>query len=127
MRCRLPPSDFKRLQRAPQLKVIRRALGLTQEEFAGCFHIPLVTLHDWEQGAAVPDQSTRAYLTVIARNPEAVRKTLASAYIGERRDENGSIGIRYEREFARTGELACENWLRPSLMMSCMRLDEGMP
>jgi putative transcriptional regulator len=35
-------------------------------------------LRDWEQGAAVPDQSTRAYLTVIARDPEAVRKALSS-------------------------------------------------
>jgi putative transcriptional regulator len=74
----LAPADFKRMKRTPQVKVIRRALGLTQEEFAGRFHIPLGTLRDWEQGAAVPDQSTRAYLTVIARDPEAVRKALAS-------------------------------------------------
>lgn len=47
--------------------MIRRALGLTQEEFAGRFHIPLGTLRDWEQGAAAPDQSARAYITVIAR------------------------------------------------------------
>ena len=74
----LAPADFKRMKRTPQVKVIRRALGLTQDEFAGRFHIPLGTLRDWEQGAAVPDQSTRAYLTVIARDPEAVRKALAS-------------------------------------------------
>ncbi|HEY5280635.1 MAG TPA: transcriptional regulator, partial [Pseudolabrys sp.] len=41
------------------------------------FHIPLGTLRDWEQGAATPDQSARAYLTVIARNPDAVREALA--------------------------------------------------
>jgi putative transcriptional regulator len=35
-----------------------------------------LTLHDWEQGAAQPDQSARAYLTVIARDPEAVGKAL---------------------------------------------------
>jgi putative transcriptional regulator len=74
----LMPADFKRMNRTPQVKVIRRALGLTQEEFAGHFHIPLGTLRDWEQGAAVPDQSARAYLTVIARDPETVRKALAS-------------------------------------------------
>jgi putative transcriptional regulator len=71
------PADFKRMKRTPQVKLIRRALGLTQEEFAGRFHIPLGTLRDWEQGAMVPDQSARAYLTVIARDPEAVRKALA--------------------------------------------------
>ena len=73
----LIPADFKRLRRSPQVKIIRRALGLTQEEFAGRFHIPLGTLRDWEQGAATPDQSARAYLTVIARNPDAVREALA--------------------------------------------------
>lgn len=75
----LTPADFKRLQRTPQVKIIRRALGLTQEEFARRFHIPLGTLRDWEQGAATPDQSARAYLTVIARNPDAVREALATA------------------------------------------------
>lgn len=73
----LTPADFKRMTRTPQVKVIRRALGLTQEEFSRRFHIPLGTLRDWEQGAATPDQSARAYLTVIARNPDAVREALA--------------------------------------------------
>lgn len=75
----LAPADFKRMTRTPQVKIIRRALGLTQEEFAHRFHIPLGTLRDWEQGAATPDQSARAYLTVIARNPDAVREALAPA------------------------------------------------
>jgi putative transcriptional regulator len=66
------------MKRTPQVKLIRRALGLTQEEFAGRFQIPLGTLRDWEQGAAAPDQSARAYLTVIARDPEAVRKALTA-------------------------------------------------
>jgi putative transcriptional regulator len=73
----LTPDDFKRLKRTPRVKIIRRALGLTQEQFAAHFHIPLGTLRDWEQGVAQPDQSARAYLTVIARDPEAVRKALA--------------------------------------------------
>ena len=38
----LTPSDFKRMKRTPQVKLIRRALSLTQEEFAGRFHIPSV-------------------------------------------------------------------------------------
>jgi len=77
----LTPADFKRMKRTPQVKLIRRALGLTQEEFAGRFHILLGTLRDWEQGAVVPDQSARAYLTVIARDPGAVRKALASVHV----------------------------------------------
>jgi putative transcriptional regulator len=72
----LTAEDFKRMKRTPRVKIIRRALGLTQEQFAARFQIPLGTLRDWEQGAAEPDQSARAYLKVIARNPEAVRKAL---------------------------------------------------
>ena len=72
----LTADDFKRMKRTPRVKIIRRALGLTQEQFAARFQILLGTLRDWEQGAAEPDQSARAYLKVIARNPEAVRKAL---------------------------------------------------
>ena len=73
----LTPADFKRMKRLPRAKIIRRALGLTQEEFAARFHIPLGTLRDWEQGAAEPDTCARAYLTVIARNPKAVAEALS--------------------------------------------------
>jgi putative transcriptional regulator len=69
-------AELARMKHTPRAKLIRRALGLTQEEFAGRFHIPLGTLRDWEQGAAEPDQAARAYLTVIARDPEAVIKAL---------------------------------------------------
>jgi putative transcriptional regulator len=47
----LTASDLKRMRRTPQAKIIRRALALTQEEFAGRYHIPLRTLRDWEQAA----------------------------------------------------------------------------
>jgi len=68
----LTTCDLRRMKRTPQVKIIRRALELTQEEFAARYHIPLGTLRDWEQGRAQPDQPTRAYLTLIARDPERV-------------------------------------------------------
>jgi putative transcriptional regulator len=64
------------MKRTPEAKVIRRALGLTQEEFSTRYRIPLGTLRDWEQGRAKPDQPTRAYLVVIARNPAGVHQAL---------------------------------------------------
>jgi putative transcriptional regulator len=70
------PEREKHLKRVPQVKVMRRALRLTQEEFAARFRIPLGTLRDWEQGKSKPDQAARAYLTVIARNPKAVVEAL---------------------------------------------------
>lgn len=66
------------MKRTPQAKIIRRALDLTQEEFAARYHIPLGTLRDWEQGRAEPDQPTRAYLILIGRDPEHVNRTLNS-------------------------------------------------
>jgi putative transcriptional regulator len=69
-------ADLKRMKRTPQARIIRRALDLTQEEFASRYHIPIGTLRDWEQGRTEPDQPARAYLTLIARDPEHVSRML---------------------------------------------------
>lgn len=58
---------------------IRKGLGLTQAAFAARYRFPIGTLRDLEQGRARPDASTRAYLTVISREPEAVQRVLAPA------------------------------------------------
>jgi putative transcriptional regulator len=65
-----------KLRRIPRVKTLRRALALTQEEFAARFRIPLGTLRDWEQGRSEPDQPAKAYLTVIARDPQGVERAL---------------------------------------------------
>jgi len=67
-----------RMRRVPRAKTLRRALGLTQEEFATRYQIPIGTLRDWEQGRADPDQPARAYLKAIAGNPGAVQQVLRS-------------------------------------------------
>ena len=72
----LTVDDLKRMKKTPQAKIIRRALDLTQEEFASRYHVPLGTLRDWEQGRSVPDQPACAYLTLIARDPEHVNRIL---------------------------------------------------
>ena len=69
-------SDMARKHRVSRAKTLRRALGLTQEEFAARYQIPLGTLRDWEQGRAEPDQPARAYLNAIAGNPTAVQQAL---------------------------------------------------
>jgi putative transcriptional regulator len=68
--------EFARMKRVPRAKTLRRALGLTQEEFALRFQIPIGTLRDWEQGRAEPDQPARAYLKVIAVDAQAVQRAL---------------------------------------------------
>jgi putative transcriptional regulator len=74
----LTKADLNHMKRTPRVKIIRRALHLTQEEFAERYHIPLGTLRDWEQGRAEPDQPTRAHFAVIARDPEHVERILNS-------------------------------------------------
>lgn len=73
----LTDADMKRMTKTPRAKIIRRALGLSQEEFAARFHIPVGTLRDWEQGRSEPDQAARAYLKVIAGEPETVSRILS--------------------------------------------------
>ena len=72
----LTPERLAHMKRTPQVRIIRRALGLSQEEFATRFRIPLGTLRDWEQGRKDPDAAARAYLRVIGRNPAAVAEAL---------------------------------------------------
>jgi|SRR5579864_6253501 len=44
----LTADDLKRMRRTPRARIIRRALGLTQEEFAARYQIPLGTLRPFD-------------------------------------------------------------------------------
>ena len=72
----ITPADLPRMPRVPQVRVIRRVLTLSQEEFASRFHIPIGTLRDWEQGCKEPDAAAKAYLRVIACELDTVSKAL---------------------------------------------------
>lgn len=69
-------AELRTVRRVPRVKTLRRVLGLTQEEFASRFHIPLGTLRDWEQGRTEPDQPAKAYLRAIAGDAAAVSRAL---------------------------------------------------
>ena len=75
----LTEAQLARAQPVSRVKRVRRALGLTQEEFAGRFGLSLATLRDWEQGRYQPDQATKSYLEVIERAPDAVMAALGTA------------------------------------------------
>jgi putative transcriptional regulator len=66
------------LRPVPRVKTLRRALALTQEEFAARYHIPLGTLRDWERGRSERDQPAKAYLTLTARDPKGIERALQS-------------------------------------------------
>lgn len=91
-------AEWDAAPKVPRAKIIRRALGLTQEEFAAKFQIPLGTLRDWEQGAAQPDQAARAYLRAIAGDAEAVQartrgRSASPLSRGQCPVEAGSFGL----------------------------------
>jgi len=72
----MTPEELRTARRVPRVKTLRRALGMTQEEFAARYHIPLGTLRDWEQGRSEPDQPAKAYLRAIAGDAAAVLRAL---------------------------------------------------
>ena len=61
---------------AIDVKAIREKISLSQGEFARLFGLSKRTLEHWEHGRRVPSGPARAFLTVIAREPDAVRRAL---------------------------------------------------
>jgi putative transcriptional regulator len=66
------PSDI-------DVKALRKKLKLSQVGFATRYGFGLARLKDWEQGRSRPDSAVRAYLLVISREPEAVKRALEAA------------------------------------------------
>lgn len=73
----LTEEQLKRFRRGPNPRIVRARLGLTQEEFAKRFHLPLGTIRDWEQGKHAPDSAARVLLRLIDRDPAGIAKALA--------------------------------------------------
>ena len=63
---------------------IRKKINMSQSQFAAYFGVSIRTIQEWEQGQVVPSRSARAFLTVIDREPEAVRRALVDFSTGER-------------------------------------------
>lgn len=61
------------------VREIRESTGLSQEKFAGLFHISVGTLRNWEQGRRRPDGPAAALLIAIKNDPEHVVAALHSA------------------------------------------------
>ena len=89
-----PPGRLGPPRRVAFARHVRWKIGLSQSAFAKTFRIPLGTLRDWEQHRREPDQAARAYLEVIAREPEAVIRALAAA--GELPAAGGQGKVRHD-------------------------------
>jgi putative transcriptional regulator len=67
---------LERIRAIQRVREVRAHTGLSQSVFARTFHINVARLRDLEQGRAKPDSAMLAYLAVIDREPEAVRRAL---------------------------------------------------
>ena len=61
----------------PDVRAIRRKLGLSQAAFARRFGFSVRTVQEWEQGRALPDRPARILLRVIAKSPLTVERAVA--------------------------------------------------
>ncbi|KQU21652.1 hypothetical protein ASG63_22930 [Methylobacterium sp. Leaf94] len=61
------------------VRAIRQKMGMSQREFAACFGLKLESLRNWEQNKRVPETSARVLLTLIDREPDAVKRAFAIA------------------------------------------------
>jgi putative transcriptional regulator len=74
----LTDEELERMQLTRLVRVVRARTGLSQTRFAERYRINVARLRDLEQGRSQPDSAMMAYLTVIAREPEAVERALAA-------------------------------------------------
>lgn len=58
--------------------VLRKRLGLTQEQFAARFGFSVATLRHWERGDRAPHGAALVLLNLIDREPETVMRALAA-------------------------------------------------
>jgi putative transcriptional regulator len=74
------------------VRAIRKALNLSQDQFALRFGLSAATVRDWEQNRREPEGAARVLLQVIKKEPEAVSRALAPPVREiKKRPKSGSI------------------------------------
>ena len=61
----------------PRIRAIRRALKLTEQQFADRFGVPVKMIPEWESGRVEPSEAEHAYFKIIAVDPELVKEALS--------------------------------------------------
>ena len=70
-------AGLKRAHMGRRFRILRHRLGLTQQQFANSYGIPLHSLRQYEMARYMPPPATRAYLKVIEAEPEVARRAVA--------------------------------------------------
>lgn len=60
-----------------RIRNLRNRLGMSQDEFATAFGIPVTSIRQYEMARHMPPLAVRAYLKAIEAEPEVVRKAVA--------------------------------------------------
>lgn len=78
------PEDFdvsvaglERANMGQRFRILRHRLGLTQEQFAKAYGIPVTSLRQYEMARHMPPRAVRAYLKAIEAEPDIIRKAVA--------------------------------------------------
>jgi len=78
------PEDFdvsvagvERAHMGRRIRILRNRLGMSQQEFADAFGIPAANIRQYEIGRHMPPPAVRAYLKVIAAEPEMAARAVA--------------------------------------------------
>ena len=61
-----------------EVRRLRQRLGLSQEQFAETYDIPVANIRQYEMARHMPPPAVRAYFKAISADPEGVRQGLAS-------------------------------------------------
>jgi putative transcriptional regulator len=70
-------AGLKRAHVGRRFRILRHRLGLTQEQFATTYGIPLHSLRQYEMARYMPPPATRAYLKVIEAEPDMCKRVMA--------------------------------------------------
>jgi putative transcriptional regulator len=70
------PDEIARGLMGRRIRRLRHRLGLSQAEFARRYGIPVANIRQYEIGRIMPPPAVRAYLSVIAQEPEMAAEAL---------------------------------------------------
>lgn len=65
-----------RMRRGAGVRLLRSRLGLTQEQFAEHFELPIDLVCGWEEGRTRIDAAGKSLLRLIAAEPEAAMRAM---------------------------------------------------
>jgi putative transcriptional regulator len=68
----------------PDVRMIRKQYGLSQDKFARLLGISVATLRNWEQGRRKPRGPAQVLLRVAAKYPEAVLDVVSNGKVRKR-------------------------------------------